>query len=89
MQTHQVISDAGKLDIQKRRQLQHVYIKTGAFLDQLDTGFMETLQKSQGDLRTTLEESIKQVEPTDQYVVLVAGKIIYYYSIASRGDFTS
>ena len=57
-------------------QLQHLYMKTGAFLHQLDTEFMKSLQKSWKDLRTTLEESIKQVEPQDQYVVLVAGKIL-------------
>ena len=76
VQTHQVISDAGNLDTQKRMQLQHLYMKTGAFLDQLDTEFMKSLQKSWKDLRTTLEESIKQVEPQDQYVVLVAGKML-------------
>ena len=75
IQTHQVISNAGKLDAQKRRKLQNLYIKTETFLGQLDTELIKTLEKSWGDLKTTLAESIKQVAPTDQYVVLVAGEI--------------
>ena len=51
-------------------------MKTAEFLDYLDTEFIKTLQKSQGDLKTNLKESIEQVAPREQYVVLVAGKIL-------------
>ena len=57
-------------------QLQHLYMKTAEFLDHLDTEFIKTLQKSWGDLKTNLKESIEQVAPREQYVVLVAGKIL-------------
>jgi len=57
-------------------QLQHLYMKTADFVDRLDTEFVETLQKSWGDLKTILKESIEQVAPREQYVVLVAGKIL-------------
>lgn len=45
-------------------------------LNKLDDDFMKTFEKRLGDLgefRTTLEENIKNLEPRDQYVVLVAG----------------
>ena len=54
-----------------------LYNDTREVLDRLDDDFKKTLQKRLGDFedfRTTLEESIKNLEPRDQYVVLVAGR---------------
>ena len=44
-------------------------------MDQLDTDFTETLQKSIGDFKTTLKKNIDDIKPRDQYVVLVAGEL--------------
>ena len=44
-------------------------------MDELDTDFTETLQKSLGDFKTTLKKNIEDIKPRDQYVVLVAGKM--------------
>ena len=76
MQTHQVLSEAGKSDAWKRKKLLDLYLRTEDFLDQFDNGFIEILQKSLGDFKTTLKESIQDVKPRDQYVVLVAGEFI-------------
>ena len=73
LQTHQVLSEAKKSDAEKRTKLLELYFRTEQLLDQLDADFMETLQTSLGDFKTTLKENIKNVEPRDQYVVLVAG----------------
>ena len=52
-----------------------LFIKTDKFMDELDTDFTETLQKSLGDFKTTLKKNIEDIKPRDQYVVLVAGKM--------------
>jgi len=51
-----------------------LYVRTEDFLDKLDADFIETLQTSLGDFKTTLKENIENVGPRDQYIVLVAGK---------------
>ena len=73
MQTHEVISDAGKSDADKRRKLLDLYKRTEQFMDQFEEDFLEILQKSFEDLNKSLQERKKNVEPSDQYVVLVAG----------------
>ena len=73
LQTHEVISDAGKSDADKRLKLLNLYNRTERFLGQFEEDFLEILQKSVGDLKTSLEESKQRVEPSDKYVVLVAG----------------
>ena len=76
-QTFHVISEAGKADEYKRRELCHLYNDTREVLNRLDDDYKQTLQKRLGDFkdfRTTLEENIKNLEPRDQYVVLVAGR---------------
>ena len=70
-QTFQVISEAGKTDEHKRRELCRLHKDTREVLNALDDDF--SLQKRLGDFRTTLEENIQNLEPRDQYVVLVAG----------------
>ena len=77
IKTHQVISDAGKSDKEKRRKLQDLYKRTADFLDEFDSEFIKSLQKSWGDLKTTLEETIKHLEPREQYIVLVAGMTLW------------
>ena len=59
-------------------------MKTADFVDCLDTEFVERLQKSWGDLKTILKESIEQVAPREQYVVLVAGKILKRFLCLER-----
>ena len=76
VQTHQVISDAGKSDKEKRRQLQDIYKRTTNLLDQFDSEFIKSLQKGWGDFQSTLKETIKHLEPREQYIVLVAGTTI-------------
>ena len=73
MQTHEVISDAGKSDAEKRRKLLDLYKRTEQFMNQFEEDFLEILQKSFEDLNKSLQERKKNVEPNDQYVVLVAG----------------
>ena len=73
LQTHEVISDAGKSDADKRRKLLDLYKRTEQFMDQFEEDFLEILQKSFEDLNKSLQERKKNVEPSDQYVVLVAG----------------
>ena len=73
MQTHEVISDAGKSDADKRRKLLDLYKRTEQFMDQSEEDFLEILQKSFEDLNKSLQERKKNVEPSDHYVVLVAG----------------
>ena len=73
LQTHEVISDAGKSDADKRRKLLDLYKRTEQFMDQSEEDFLEILQKSFEDLNKSLQERKKNVEPSDQYVVLVAG----------------
>ena len=75
LQTYEVLSEAKKSDAQKRERLLELFIKTEKFMDQLDTDFTETLQKSLGDFKTTLKKNIEDIKPRDQYVVLVAGKM--------------
>jgi len=76
LQTYQILSEAKKSDAEKRERLLEVYIKTEEFLDQLDTDFIETLQKRLGDFKTTLKKNINDVKPRGQYIVLVAGEMI-------------
>ncbi|CAH3120313.1 unnamed protein product [Pocillopora meandrina] len=73
-ETHEVISDAGKSDADKRRKLLDLYKRTEQFMDQFEEDFLEILQKSFEDLNKSLQERKKNVEPSDQYVVLVAGE---------------
>ena len=73
MQTHEVISNAGKSDADKRRKLLDLYKRIEQFMDQFEKDFLEILQKSFEDLNKSLQERKKNVEPSDQYVVLVAG----------------
>jgi len=84
LQTHQVLSEAGKSNAEKREKLLDLYVRTEQFLDQLDTDFIETLQKSLGDFRTTLKENIKNVKPRDQYIVLVAGKFLIRFYLKEK-----
>lgn len=77
LQTHQVLSEAKKSDAAKREKLLDLYVTTEVFLDKLDTDFIETLQTSLGDFKTTLKENIESFKPRDQYIVLVAGKFFY------------
>ena len=55
-----------------------LYIRTEEFLDQMETDFIETLQKSLGDsdFKTTLKKNISDLKPRGQYIVLVAGEMI-------------
>ena len=53
-----------------------LYIRTGKFLEELGHDFVETLQRSIGDFKTTLKKNINDVKQRGQYVVLVAGEII-------------
>ena len=75
LQTYEILSEAKKSDAQKRERLLELFIKTEKFMDQLDTDFTETLQKSIGDFNTTLKKNIDDIKPRDQYVVLVAGEL--------------
>lgn len=79
LQTHQVLSEAKKSDAEKREKLLDLYARTEVFLDQLDTDFIKTLQASLGDFKTTLRENIESFKPTDQYIVLVAGKFFILF----------
>ena len=79
LQTHQVLSEAKKSDAEKREKLLDLYVRTEEFLDQLDTDFIETLQASLGDFKTTLKENIESFKPRDQYIVLVAGKLFLLF----------
>lgn len=76
LQTYQILSEAKKSDAEKREKLLELYVRTEEFLDQLDTDFIATLQKSLGDYKATLKENINNVKPRDQYIVLVAGEVI-------------
>ena len=73
MQTHVVISDAGKSDADKRRKLLDLYKRTEQFMGQFEEDFLEIFQKSFEDLNKSLQERKQNVAPSDQYVVLVAG----------------
>ena len=73
MQTHEVISNAGKSDADKRRKLLDLYKRTKQFMGQFEAEFLEILEKSFEDLNKSLQERKQNVEPSDQYVVLVAG----------------
>lgn len=84
LQTHQVLSEAKKSDADKREKLLDLYAKAEEFLDQLDTEFIETLQASLGDFKTTLKENIESFKPRDQYIVLVAGKFFILF-LEKRG----
>ena len=42
-------------------------------MDQFEGDFLKILQKSYEDLNKSLQERKKNVEPSDHYVVLVAG----------------
>ena len=75
LQTYEILSEAKKSDSKKRERLLELFIKTDKFMDELDTDFTETLQKSLGDFKTTLKKNIDDIKPRDQYVVLVAGKM--------------
>jgi len=86
LQTHQVLSEAGKADAEKREKLLDLYVRTEQILDQLDIDFIETLQKSLGDFKTTLKENIKNVKPRDQYIVLVAGKFLIRFYLKKRHE---
>ena len=79
LQTHPVLSEAKKSDAEKREKLLDLYVRTEEFLDQLDTDFIETLQASLGDFKTTLKENIESFKPRDQYIVLVAGKLFLLF----------
>ena len=79
LQTHQVLSEAKKSDAEKREKLLDLYVRTEVFLDQLDTDFIETLQASLGDFKTTLKENIESFKPRDQYIVHVAGKLFILF----------
>jgi len=57
-----------------------LYVRAEKFLDQLDTDFVQTLQTSLGEFKTTLKENSKNVGPRDQYIVLVAGKSLLVVS---------
>ena len=82
MQTHVVISDAGKSDADKRRKLLDLYKRTEQFMGQFEEDFLEIFQKSFEDLNKSLQERKQNVEPSDQYVVLVAGM----FCIISKRD---
>lgn len=69
-----MISEAGKADEHKRRELFLLYADAREVLNELDDDFKNTLETTLGDFRTTLEENMKSLGPRDQYVVLVAGK---------------
>ncbi|XP_027059587.1 uncharacterized protein LOC113686190 [Pocillopora damicornis] len=73
-ETHVVISDAGKSDADKRRKLLDLYKRTEQFMGQFEEDFLEIFQKSFEDLNKSLQERKQNVEPSDQYVVLVAGE---------------
>jgi len=75
-QTYQILSEAKKSDTEKRERLLELYIRTEEFLDQMETDFIETLQKSLGDsdFKTTLKKNISDLKPRGQYIVLVAGE---------------
>lgn len=70
-----------------------LYIRTEEFLDQLETDFIETLQKSLGDsdFKTTLKKNISDLKPRGQYIVLVAGEMIQllFYTVCLRIHFIS
>lgn len=89
LQTHQVLSEAKKSDAEKREKLLDLYVRTEEFLDQLDTDFIDTLQVSLGDFKTTLKENIESFKPRDQYIVLVAGKFFYTFSRKERHQIDS
>ena len=76
LQTYQILSEAKKSDAEKREKLLELYIRTGKFLEELGHDFVETLQRSIGDFKTTLKKNINDVKQRGQYVVLVAGEII-------------
>ncbi|RMX55977.1 hypothetical protein pdam_00021724 [Pocillopora damicornis] len=73
-ETHEVISNAGKSDADKRRKLLDLYKRTEQFMGQFEAEFLEILEKSFEDLNKSLQERKQNVEPSDQYVVLVAGE---------------
>ena len=50
MQTHEVISNAGKSDADKRRKLLDLYKRTEQFMGQFEAEFLEILEKSFEDL---------------------------------------
>ena len=55
--------------------LYKIYEEAAEFFNQLDGDFiMQTLQESLGDFKDTLDEYLKNLEPREQYVVLIAGK---------------
>jgi len=77
LQTHQVLSEAGKSDAEKRKNLFALYVRTEEFLGQLDSDFIETLQTSLGDFQTTLKENAESLKPRDHYILLVAGNFCH------------
>ena len=69
-----MISEAGKADEHKRSELQRLYIKLREIINQLDDEFINPLETSLGDIKMALEENIRSLAPSDQYVVPVAGR---------------
>ena len=79
------MSEACKLDKEKREKLCGLYKETAEFFDQLDKNdvIVKALEESLVDFKTTLQKNIKDIKPKDQYVVLVAGKHSVLYKLLS------
>lgn len=74
VKTFEVISEAGRADEYKRKELLNLYEEAKKILNLLDDEFLNPLETSLGDIKMALKENMRCLAPRDHYVVIVAGE---------------